>query len=102
MSSAAATRTSTGNVTACPCRCTTRRSPAKAFGSASRGTAYSISRNRTRRELARGEAVEARYQAGRRGAEPGDEGERAVADQLVAHPLGHPPPHGPVGLGGVV
>ena len=50
-SSAAATRTSTGNMTGRACRSTAARSPANASPNASRGTAYSISRNRTRRGL---------------------------------------------------
>ncbi len=51
MSSRPRNRTSTGKVTACPCRCAAARSPVIASWTAARGTAYSISRNRTRREL---------------------------------------------------
>ena len=49
MSSAAATRTSTGNVTARPVPSTAPRTRRNTSRSAARGTAYSISRKRTRR-----------------------------------------------------
>ena len=118
MSSAAATRTSTGNVTACPCRSNDAPQPGERVRQRrpGHGVLHLQEPHPARagehavgavdvlgvRELARGEAVESRHQARRRGAEPADEGERAVADQLVAHPLGHPPPRGPVGVGAVV
>ena len=51
MSSPRRIRTSTGNATSWACRAAAARSPSNASDSAARGTAYSISRNRTWRGL---------------------------------------------------